>query len=716
MKFCGYNFRYGLGGSLNNHKNDKSYIQFPGQSSLDVSSLLSFSTYGHSVWINRNYEAFAVGDNKNGEISSLQKKIFINDTKINLQYKSGKPCKFISAVAGRDYTLYHVSGETSSDPSQLVLAYSKKETIFLNIGKRSPLSLFGGVTVSAVIDTEGSVIIITESVFDSPESEVESVKLPRGEKAVKAACGKESVIVLCESHRVFECSLTSKATNKTFSEVSELSGKKINEISGTCDHFFAISEDCQVFFRGSNVDNMLGLPSDIREVKEFILIESLSKYHVIEASAGTVDSLFRTREGQILGCGWNHYGELMLKSGNKEKVFPPEETKVTSGATFCISGTGNSVVFVGVEPPPNSPNMKIKKFVSSIDPTKTAKVAATSEADEVSELRKSLEMKDQEIFSLKSKLIEKEKRIKELESENRQLRDTKTTERSKAKSCLEIIDTATLDNLKRIKSLGQGATSEVFEVSREERLALKVYYPEVIGSENDDDDDDEGEGKFVFNIENARRFLLEYESIAQLDHANIVKAFGISFGDSTHPPAILLEYCVSNLKKKIKKLTDSERICAIVDLSEAMKEVHSVGIIHRDLKLENILVDEHNKIKVSDFGLCTLMKVDTATMSRTQMTGTLKYMAPELLQERTDYDEKVDVYAFGVVVFQILMKGEFPRIGLAEVISGHQAAIPTSVSEFSSELIKKCWSYKPSDRPSFSEICNILKGNEDKLI
>ena len=49
-------------------------------------------------------------------------------------------------------------------------------------------------------------------------------------------------------------------------------------------------------------------------------------------------------------------------------------------------------------------------------------------------------------------------------------------------------------------------------------------------------------------------------------------------------------------------------------------------------------------------------------------------MAPELLQERTDYDEKVDVYAFGVVVFQILMKGEFPRIGIAEVISGHQAA------------------------------------------
>ena len=139
---------------------------------------------------------------------------------------------------------------------------------------------------------------------------------------------------------------------------------------------------------------------------------------------------------------------------------------------------------------------------------------------------------------------------------------------------------------------------------------LKVYCPEVICSENNDDDD---EGKFVFNIENARRFLFEYEGITQLDHANIVKAFGISFGGSTHPPVILLEYCVSNLKKKIKKLTDSERVCAIADLSQAMKEVHSVGIIHRDLKLESILVDEHNKIKVSDFGLYTLMKVGRDT-------------------------------------------------------------------------------------------------------
>ena len=364
MKLCGCNNSYKFGGCLNNYNDDTNNIKFPGQSCLDVSSLLSFSSYVSSVWINQNYEAFAVGNNEFGQINSaLPKEILEIDTKINFRYKNGQPCKFISAVGGHNYTLFQISGETSSDPSLLALAYAVRKTIFLNIGKRSPLSLFGGVTVSAAIDTDGSVIIITESVYDSPESEIEIAKLPPGEKAVKAACGKKSVIVLCESCRVFECSLTSKTNNNTFSEVKELAGKKINEISGTCDHFFAISEDCQVFGRGDNEGCKLGLPSDIEEVEEFTLIESLSKYHVIEASAGTVDSLFRTREGQILGCGWNDSGELMLKSGNKEEVYPPEETKVTSGATFCISGAGSSVVFVGVEPPPNSPNMKIRGAV-----------------------------------------------------------------------------------------------------------------------------------------------------------------------------------------------------------------------------------------------------------------------------------------------------------------------------------------------------------------
>ena len=162
---------------------------------------------------------------------------------------------------------------------------------------------------------------------------------------------------------------------------------------------------------------------------------------------------------------------------------------------------------------------------------------------------------------------------------------------------------------------------------------------------------------------------------------------------STHGPSILLEFCASNLKS-----------------------VHSAGVIHRDLKLENILLDEDNHAKVSDFGLSGFIEQESGGWSRTQMVGTASYMAPELVQGRKDYDEKVDVYAFGVVVFMIVTKGERPGISAFDVGNGKKAAIPMSVSRFSRNLIEKCWSFKASDRPSFSEINDLLRGNEDKLI
>lgn len=179
--------------------------------------------------------------------------------------------------------------------------------------------------------------------------------------------------------------------------------------------------------------------------------------------------------------------------------------------------------------------------------------------------------------------------------------------------------------------------------------------------------------------------------------------------------SILLEYCKSNQKKNVKKLSNEVRCQIIVEISSAMKSVHEAGIIHRDLKLENILLDADDHAKVSDFGLCTLIDQESLTGSRTQMAGTLNYMAPELVRGRKDYDEKVDVYAFGVVVFMILTKGQKPDASIADVADGKMAEIPMSVSKFASNLISRCWEKDPSKRPSFTEICDLLKGNENKL-
>lgn len=236
-----------------------------------------------------------------------------------------------------------------------------------------------------------------------------------------------------------------------------------------------------------------------------------------------------------------------------------------------------------------------------------------------------------------------------------------------------------------------------------DHLALKTY-PNIIRNDS------------TLNVENVRKFLQEYEIRSQMNHANIVKQFGVSFGDAMHPPSIPLEFCPSNLKEKIQKLTNEERITAIIDISLAMKEVHAAGFIHGNLRLENILLDERNKIKVSGFGYCILISCKDEPMTISPVAGNIEYMTPELLQEKTNFNEKIDVYAFGVVVFLILTKGIFPVISPNEVIRGENADIPASVSQFSTKLITRCWSYRADDRPSFAEIYETLDKNEIKLI
>lgn len=285
-----------------------------------------------------------------------------------------------------------------------------------------------------------------------------------------------------------------------------------------------------------------------------------------------------------------------------------------------------------------------------------------------------------------------------------------------------------MSGLEKVKKIGRGATSEVYEVFQRKRFALKVLDIELLkknkeegGQGNDKDEesksnDEDYQNENDIDIDKLKRFVKESEVLNQLEHENIVKMFGFFFGNRRQEPAILLEYCESNLKRRVKKLSNEDRRRIIVELSSAMKEVHRVGIIHRDLKLENILLDSNNRVKVSDFGLCTFIKSDDETMSHTQMAGSMKYMAPEILQGRTNYDEKVDVYSFGVVVFVVLNKGEFPTISIADVGAGKQAPIPSNFTKFSRKLIHDCWSSNPKERPSFADIFSLIRGNEDKLI
>ncbi|KAK8852546.1 hypothetical protein M9Y10_017532 [Tritrichomonas musculus] len=205
-----------------------------------------------------------------------------------------------------------------------------------------------------------------------------------------------------------------------------------------------------------------------------------------------------------------------------------------------------------------------------------------------------------------------------------------------------------------------------------------------------------------------KSLLSEYELLNTVNHPNIIKTFGFFVGDHIKPPTIMLEFCPGDLSSKIDELTDVQIVSIIYEISIAMKNIHARNIIHRDLKPQNILLDENNNAKVSDFGIARLVSGEESTIL-TQRVGTVEYMAPEVL-DGLDYDNTVDVYSFGVVMHFILTKGK------VKFNKRKEYEIPPEINLFSGNIISKCCSYTPKDRPTFHEISKLIFENNFQLI
>ena len=353
-----------LGNKPNNkNKDGKPIISPPLRVPIDPFSLLSFSIYNeHSVLLTSDGSIMGIGDNRNGQIYSFIKKAnYDHLIKFCIKDRSGNQLDPVSAVCCYSGTLYMLSKKKGSE-RQLVICDSyinRGNPVFLDIGNHHPVTLFGGCSNSAAICSKGEIIFISlNSVMNSPKAKIESVSLPDEEKASSVACCESSIVVLSSNNRVFS-SRVSLNGKLEFSEVLELKGKEIVYISGVMEHILTVSKEGRVFGRGSNESGQLGLGKETKKAPSFVEISSLEGYDIKAAYAGVCHSLFETRDGKILSCGFNGNGELLLSSGPGEPVYLPTETAITEGATFCIVGNKLSIVFIDNGQPPNTPNMKI---------------------------------------------------------------------------------------------------------------------------------------------------------------------------------------------------------------------------------------------------------------------------------------------------------------------------------------------------------------------
>lgn len=194
-----------------------------------------------------------------------------------------------------------------------------------------------------------------------------------------------------------------------------------------------------------------------------------------------------------------------------------------------------------------------------------------------------------------------------------------------------------------IASGGMGAVYRGMQIDLDRPIAIKVLPPEA---GND--------------AESINRFRSEARAMAKLNHSNIVSIY--DFGVVESQCYFIMEFVEGhNLYELIstKEVTPQTALKVMQQVCDAMTYAHSKGIVHGDIKPSNIVLDEDGNVKLLDFGLARLMEHDHGDENWTPM-GTPEYAAPELYDRSVVADHRADLYALGVVLYEMLM-GQVPQ-------------------------------------------------------
>ena len=258
--------------------------------------------------------------------------------------------------------------------------------------------------------------------------------------------------------------------------------------------------------------------------------------------------------------------------------------------------------------------------------------------------------------------------------------------------------------------VGTGGMSSVFRAYDrllERRVALKVLHEQ-----------------YTRDAEHVERFRREARAAAQLNHPNIVTV--IDRGEQDGRQFIVFEYVEGETLKDVVEregpLPVRDVIEAGIQIARALAFAHARGVVHRDIKPQNVLLNGDGRAKVTDFGIARALETDGATLTGTVL-GTSDYMAPEQARgERVD--AAGDVYSLGALLYELLT-GEvlFPGESFLTVAVRHINEPPPSVLEQRPEaplrlaaIVERCLAKDPSDRfPSMDELIAELEACLDEL-
>ncbi len=219
-----------------------------------------------------------------------------------------------------------------------------------------------------------------------------------------------------------------------------------------------------------------------------------------------------------------------------------------------------------------------------------------------------------------------------------------------------------LGDFRIISEIGRGGMGVIYEaeqLSLKRRVALKVLT--VSSTESS---------------KQRERFQREAEAIARLHHTNIVPVYGSGAQDGVHYFAMQL--IDGKPLSEPPDLSYAEIARIGLQAASALAYAHAHGVLHRDVKPSNLLLDKSGDVWVTDFGLAKLSDVGELTQTGDIM-GTLKYMAPEQLEGRAD--ERTDIYSLGLTLYELVTRQPAFDISksLANRIRNHEFAAPRSI-------------------------------------
>ncbi len=282
---------------------------------------------------------------------------------------------------------------------------------------------------------------------------------------------------------------------------------------------------------------------------------------------------------------------------------------------------------------------------------------------------------------------------------------------------MKLIPDKSFGQFKIISSIGKGGMGEVFlaqDTKLDRKVALKILPPE-----------------FAEDKDRMSRFVREAKSASALNHPNIITIHEIGESDGTHFIATeFIDGKTLNDYKKANPLNYKSALEIAIQVASALDEAHAAGIVHRDIKPDNVMIRANGLAKILDFGIAKLSTPKTINeedataikggTSPGMIIGTANYMSPEQAKGKV-VDARTDIFSFGVVLYEMIaghlpFEGENALEMIGAILNKEPKPLNSDVPTEITKIINKCLRKDRDERyQTIKDVGNDLKDVKQEL-